>query len=74
MRHFIVETKLDTGRKHFMGMSVRERYVAERNLAQKTIRPGRSVAIESFPTVAAAEAAIAAHNEPLPFSVPKAAA
>lgn len=67
MRHFIIETRLDTGRKHISGLSVRERYVAERNLAERTARPGRTLAIESFPTVAAACAAIAAHNAPLPL-------
>lgn len=74
MRHFIIETRLDTGRKHFMGLSVRVRYEAERELAKRTARPGRTLAIESFPTVAAAEAAIATHNAPLPFTAPKAEA
>lgn len=72
MRHFIIETRHDTGRKLFMGLSVREKYVAERELAKRTARPGRTLAIESFPSVADAEAAIAAHNEPLPFTAPKA--
>lgn len=64
MRHFIIETRLDTGRKRFLGASVREKYVAERDLAKHVEKPGRTLAIESFPTVAAAEVAIAAHNEP----------
>lgn len=73
MRHFIIETKLDTGRKYFRGLSVTARYVAERDLAKRTAHPGSTLAIESYPTVAVATAAIAAHNEPLPFTAPKAA-
>ena len=74
MRHFIIETRLDTGRKHFSGLSVREKYAAERDLAKRLEKPGRTLAIESFPSVAAAAAAIAAHNEPLPFTTSKAVA
>lgn len=71
MRHFIIETRLDTGRKYFRGLSVTARYVAERELAKRTVQPGGTLAIESYPTVTAASAAIAAHNAPLPFTAPK---
>lgn len=74
MRHFIIETRLDTGRKYFRGLSVTARYAAERDLAKRTVTPGRTLAIESFPTVEAATAAIAAHNQPLPLVVPRAVA
>ena len=67
MRHFIIETLHDTGRKYFKGLSVREKYFAERQLAERTAKSGRTLAIESYPTVAAAVIAIAGHNEPLPF-------
>ena len=67
MRHFIIETRLDTGRKHISGLSVRERYAAERELARRTARLGRKLAIESFQAVAAACEAIAEHNAPLPL-------
>lgn len=74
MRHFVIATDTRTGRKYFRGLSVRERYVAERNLARALQRPHFTNALESFPTVAAAVAAIHAHNEPLPYTVKKGAA
>lgn len=72
MRHFIIETKHDTGRKFFRGLSFNAHYKAVMELEGRTVRPGSTLAVESYKTVAAASAAIKAHNEPLPLTAKKA--
>ena len=74
MRYFIIETRYDTGRKYFRGLSVSTKYAAERDLAKRAGSGLGALAIESYPTVTAAATAVADHNKPLPVFAPRVAA